>query len=153
MKLIKQSTPYGCFIASVAMLLGESIEQLVQELGHDGSEEIASGVYRAFHYQEIIDLAWRRGLAVIVIELNPDSEDFASKKVWPIKFKVDNKIRFTQYLKSNHGIICGLVNKNYHAVGWDGKEVYDPGQGIITDLDHIDMEIDYFLLFKEIKSK
>lgn len=152
MQLLSQTTPWGCLITSAAIVLGEkNIDNLIKELGHDGSKELEPGIYQGFHYQEIIDLAFHRGYPVTIIELNPRSESYKTGKVWEVDFIINKWRRFNDYLKNARGIICGL-RSDYHAVAWDGEKIYDSGKNIVTDLNHIDMKIDYFLRFDKIIS-
>lgn len=154
MKLINQTNSWGCFITSAAMVLDESVEQLIQELGHDGSEIVAPDVRKGLHYQEFIDLAIKRGFTVTTIEYNPESENYPTGLTWEVIPEEKRQERFHNHLLGHRGIICGLKKTNYHAVAIDidGK-IYDPGKRKVTDLEHIDIQLDYFLRVDKIISK
>ncbi|GAH02488.1 unnamed protein product [marine sediment metagenome] len=58
------------------MVLDCEIKELIQHIGHDGSEIIAPhlkppGCYKGFHDQEIIDVALLRGYSMTLIETLP----------------------------------------------------------------------------------
>jgi len=145
-------TAWSCLAESAAMALNMSYADLIREIGHDGGKIIfpelpEPGKRQGFHMQEIIDIAIKRGYAVTPIEPLPCSTP-DGLKVYTVHFEIK---RFYNHLENARGIITGMKRKWRHAVYWDGCCVIDPA-GTVYDLDFLDMDIDCFWLFSEIKS-
>ena len=76
MKLQNQQGKPQCTIYAAAMVLGIPADQIIKELGHDGLEvwwtaEQGNRRLRGVHFQELIDIFWHHGYALIPIELHP----------------------------------------------------------------------------------
>lgn len=134
MKLLTMTTNQ-CVLYSAAMVLDSAPETLIHEIGHDGMvvtwpELRAPQCYNGFHPQEIIDCAWRRGYAMMVIETESFSGPENSN---PIRITPKDTNRLQAYM-ALPGIIIGTnICGHGHAVAWDGKKVYDPN-GLIYPL-------------------
>ena len=67
---------WSCAVTAFAMALHVPVQELIQEIGHDGSEIVFPELEepmrrRGFHSQELIYAAWKRGFTVTPIELMP----------------------------------------------------------------------------------
>ena len=83
MKLQRTKGLWTCLPASFATLLGLTLDEMLQQIGHDGSEVVFEGLpdpecRRAFHPQEMIDVCESHGYAVTPIEARPTSASAVS---------------------------------------------------------------------------
>lgn len=155
MKLIRNPYPWGCLLASMAMVLEKSIQELIWEVGHDGSEIVFPQLpepakRRGFHIQEFISTILKSGFAVTAIESLPCSTP-DGKHEYSINFPWNEK-RFWGLTVGNKGILTGLRTKWRHAVAWNGVKVFDPLGSIYRIPDIQNFSIDVFYRFDQIKS-
>lgn len=106
---------------SGADLLLEDVEDLAKELGHTGDEIQWTHLEdpyrrRGFHPQEIIDLFYKRGYHLMIIEMYPKL--IPAKNELPVTAIKDNLNRMRKYLKNHNGILI----RDRHA------EVYYAGE-------------------------
>lgn len=153
MKLIRSTKSWNCVLAAAAMVLGTTVQELEEIIGHDGSEIInpelkPPGDRKGFHMQEIIDAANNLGYAVTVIDARP-IQTATGRDKFEINFPnfKSAEDRFRHYLDNNIGILCGIAPSGYwHGVAWDGKNVYDP-QGRVYSLSDIKIKVQLFWVF------
>ena len=132
MKLLKMRGP-NCLLYSTAMLLGEDVDVLVRELGHDGMEQVwslpAPRCFRSFHIQEIIDCFISRGFGLMPIEANPLIASDESVRAIPVY-----ESPYARMMLKIMGQEAILIMSG-HACAWNGEQVYDPNGAIkkITD--------------------
>ncbi len=155
MKLITNPNGWSCLLASAAMALDTTTQDLVEMIGHDGSVIIFPDLpeprrRRGFHYQEIVDCAIKLGYSVTPVESLPYATP-DGKLEFPVDFKISNEKRLWDHMKGTQGIITGLSGNRGHAVYWDGVQVYDP-RGRIYPFHECDMIIDTYYRFDKIKS-
>jgi len=121
-----------CIVYSLAMILEETVENILDELGHDGTEKWwklpAPYCYRGHHIQELMDLCLRRQKALVLIEVFPKSgsqlDPFNGRDIWTTEFA---HRRFLRIIKRRRGILIGKAsNGSGHACAWDGSSVFDP---------------------------
>lgn len=137
MKLIKH---YHCILASAAMALNRTPDQLIEMIGHDGMEVLypslpKPGCYRGFHTQEIIEVALHLGKTATPVEARPvgtpDGEHtFELSRIGRFDSAIE---RFRFYLRTQQGIILGQTGRLHHACGFSIGKVYDP-RGLISSL-------------------
>jgi len=124
MKLIKQTGPY-CLVASAAMILDTTIEQLHAEICSDGTEIWWPPTsMRGIHIQEIQDCCLRRSSCLYPIEMNPllcpdHTGNFSPRECYSEDIRLP---RFRNEVMLKRAI---LITEN-HAVAWDGSNVFDP---------------------------
>lgn len=120
---------------SFAMALGISVAEMIQLIGHDGSEIIGPAPEpagrRGFHPQECISIAIENEIAVTEIELFPANqyEDHKKVVVFPANAATldGNWARFTSHVKSSRGVIAGRNERGVgHAVAYENGFVIDP---------------------------
>ena len=128
------------------MVLDIPVADLLQELGHDGTatwwpKAVGPKRQRGFHVQEMIDVCWRRGFSVTLIEYGPMAQP--DENYEPRLYTTEETLtaRMRGYLDNNVGVITTLNN---HAVAWDGKQIYNPS-GKIYPMPH-DFEMREFWL-------
>ena len=138
MELIEQQGE-TCIIASLAMVWGCTFAEVVEELGHDGTAlEFPDSAFpgRGIHAQEVMDIAYRRGYAMTIIQLFPvhgPADGKGSRLAWK---EADCLLRLKMYLCSHNSVLIGRNDMgNTHAVAWDGLQVYDPAKGIYSIAD------------------
>ena len=145
MHLVKNPNEWSCMLASFSMLLNESMETLVEEIGHDGSEiwwpdHVGCNKYRSFHIQEFLDVCFKRGKIIFTVDavMNLGSSHQIPTKSIP----GDNEKRIKSYLRNFKGVIYGMTprSRTFHMCAWDKKKVYDP-RGEIVGIDEIDLYI------------
>jgi hypothetical protein len=140
------------------MAMDEDVETLERIIGHDGSEIIhpelkSPGNRKGFHWQEIIDAALVLNYAVVPIEARPiqTATGTDSHEVKFGDFETPEE-RLLAYLDNTKGVLTGIAPSGYwHAVAWDGEQVYDP-QGRVYSLSDIKIGIQIYWLFIPIKS-
>jgi hypothetical protein len=110
-----------CLARAFAKILQVNIEEMFEEIGHDGSEIIfpeLSHPYnrRGFHPRELIDFCLCRGLSVTQIERYPLSRAPISHTVYSVPTKEDS---FLKYLRFGNGVLTGSYpNRPPHAIPW-----------------------------------
>ena len=130
MRLIKSPNRWSCLLASAAMLLDTELKDLVDEIGHDGSEIIWPDskepfCRRAFHIAEIIELFDKRGFCLTPIECLPRSVPTIDAEPFLVAFEA-NYQRIIRHMLAP-GILVGYgPNGNPHAAAWNTIRVYDP---------------------------
>ena len=161
MKLLTNTKNWNCTIASAAMVMDCSIEDLEELIGHDGSEIIfpeyrEPGNRKGFHMQEVIDVALRMGFTVTPIEVLPRQcvfEDGAG--TYTIFTDEEAEKRLRNHFSKGSGIIIGQRRSGLcHAVAWDHntQTIYDPNGRTYT-LDNIkNFDIKIFWRFDKILS-
>lgn len=116
---------HQCLVYSLAMLLEEDVNVLLQELGHSGMDKVWDApipyCYSGHHMQEIIDLCWQRGISLTPIEAKPKNGCAIFPGEWKPVFNEPLK-RIYSYLEGERAILLS----NIHAVAWDGNIVWDP---------------------------
>lgn len=124
---------HQCLVYSLAMLLDESPDALIQELGHDGMREVFPDYpvphnYQGHHIQEIIELCLNRGIALTPVEFMPRYASAKDPTDWRCLYLPDDASkRFKRLITGRKGILIGRNYKgNGHACAWDGHIVWDP---------------------------
>ncbi len=129
MELIKQTGPH-CLPCALAMFLGKTFEEMIKELGHDGTEvawpeAVGFHKYRGYHPQEIIDYFYSMGYSMTIIEAMPaiGTKGSMLQDLWYLTTKqAEDRMQkyFDQY--------CGIILSDTHAVAWNtyNRRVYDP---------------------------
>ena len=117
---------HQCLVFSLAMLLGESVETLLQEIGHSGEEVWWPGweipySYRGIHIQEVIELCLKRNYTLTPIEMTPVSGCAKEPGNYRPIYE-DGAERFYRLVQGRRGI---MISSN-HAVAWDGRIIWDP---------------------------
>jgi hypothetical protein len=127
-KLRKSPNRWSCLAAAFATVLDIEIEDVIREVGHDGSEEVCASDpepynRRGFSIQEMIDLCLIRGVCVTHIERDP---------IWVNRYGNVHHIwtsgdeRFAKHLEGRVGVLTGVMHEGDHAVAWDGHQIYCP---------------------------
>lgn len=131
-KQLIKSDNNQCVLASFAMVMNTTMENLEKRLGHNGLERVLDeapepSCFRSFHPQEFIDLLLDDGYAATMIELNPCLQH-GSQLVNHAAFIGQD--RFFQALLRGDGVIFGRLetSKTGHAVAWDAATatIHDP---------------------------
>lgn len=139
MIIIKQPDPWSCTAASLTMLLGLDYQDIITDIGHDGSEiwwpedRIPQ---RGFSVQEIIDCALKNNYALVPIDGCPGA---SSDNGTVTKYIFENyEERLLNHMIGREGLILGYYAPNRcHMVAWDGSKIYDPMDARIYSLDTI----------------
>lgn len=136
MKLLTQTKPQ-CLLYSLAMLLDETPEAIIKELGHDGMdvwwpEYDDQRRYRSHTMQEAQDVCITRGKALACIQACPTQAPDGRADIAKMTYE-DNESRFLSILYCRPGMLIGESKGGGHACAWDGWNVYDPN-GSIYDL-------------------
>ena len=144
---INSPNNWSCNVAAFAMVLKVSFNDLIVEIGHDGSQVVFRASpndphkRRGFHDQELIDCCLRRGFSVTEIQASPVSCSFVnSGDVFEIPFRNGTEKRFKEHLKQYDGVLFGETAKAGHAVAWIDNVIYDP-RGKIDVLETTDLQI------------
>lgn len=138
----QQPNVWSCVPTCFAMLLDIPVETIIEEVGHDGSEIIFPDLEepycrRGFTQQEMLDVCWKHGYAIVEITKNIVScieMIDGSYKTYEVPV---SKERFDNYLVGTIGVLTGLINDKYHACVWDGYKLISP-DGLFYPLEKIE---------------
>jgi hypothetical protein len=146
MQLMKQPNRWSCLTTSFAMVLNITYDELIKEIGHDGSKlmwpDLPDPMCRqSFHIQELILCCYRRGLAVIPFEIYPIAGPSPHPQIREIesllsKSIIKKSITVTE-LKRLLAMIKGL-NDNVYKVLYpeDNEKIFDQllsyNKGVMT---------------------
>lgn len=133
MELILQPNRASCLATSAAMVLGATMDEVFEKLGHDGLETVNPELdpparYRGFHPQEIVDLFFNAGVNHIYVERKPETG-------W---IQTGNRVnvydwferRFVNYIMwSKRAVLLIYRGGKGHAVAYEKGIVYDPSGG------------------------
>lgn len=137
MILQKSPNKWSCVACSFAMTLNVTLDDIVQNLMHDGSEILWEDLptpqsRRAFQVQELVVYAYTLGFSVTRLDFTPASGP-DSTHVY-----TSNHTQFVeQVMRDTPGVLLGKGLQNPHAVAWNGYEVYDPSNGVYTLPSHL----------------
>lgn len=133
MQLLVQPNKWSCLPTSLAMVIDEPFDKVIDTIGHDGSGILYPeyGVdplqRRAFHILEITYAAWQLDWSLVGFEniyFEPLGKDVGGKE-----YTIDEIIE--PLLKSHNAILIGELRGNSHAVAWNAARgvVHDPTSG------------------------
>jgi len=132
MRMIKTNNNQ-CVAASLAMVLGYSLDTTLELLGHDGLEIInphmePPNCYRSFHPQELVDVCDKQGHALVMVDLLCYM-NHGGHIISHLEDQVETRKQY--YLSRYDSIIYGTLyndSKKGHAVAWNYQQqlVYDP---------------------------
>jgi hypothetical protein len=108
--LLKQPNEWSCIPTSLAQLVGLSVERVIQEYGHDGSELVEGNPYgrRCFTEVETILAAYRLGVHLVPLLRYLEIHETRRETL------ID-ALTFKRMLERHSGII--LLNGRSHATG------------------------------------
>lgn len=135
MQLQKNPNGWSCLPTSFAMCIDMSVEELITDIGHDGSKIIFPEYdepfcRRSFHIQELTYALLVRKWAIIPLERNAISATIKGSL-----FKLtDIENKWFQFLEQFNSVFLAHQNGITHAVAWDKKQIYDP-RGYIMSLE------------------
>lgn len=131
--ITKQTKPnkWSCLPTSFAMAVGDSIEDFIKEIGHDGSKIVNDLLgdpmcRQGFHIQECIWVVLNTyGYTVTPIEMYPTSiyDDGGTRVIHRVE-------GFNQMIQQERGILTGIGRKCHHAVAFDRGMIFDPDPGV-----------------------
>ena len=116
-----------------AMALEIPVVELLEELGHDGSELVFPNLpepacRRGFHIQELVHVALRHGFALTPVELFPVLESADGKQTQTVLYRDNNWKRFADILAASRGLINGAGFRFRHMVAYDqGRHLRSEG--------------------------
>lgn len=138
MRLLKMNG-HNCLLYSAAMVLDCSVDELIEEIGHDGMDVIWSTLipplcFRGHHIQEIIDCFVARGFGLMLVE--KICYQAPVEHVQAIKTFQHPEERFLHHIEGREAILIGRHKQKQqgHAWAWDGETCYDPN-GFLAKLD------------------
>jgi hypothetical protein len=122
MNIYIQPNNHSCLITSSAMLLKTPVENLIRQIGHDGSELI-NGNPRGHHIQEIIDLLDNIHCSLTPIQFEPEYRASVDSVAYPLK--VREYSRLEQHLEGD-GLLTGRRGNVGHCCAYVKGLVFDP---------------------------
>lgn len=132
MRTIK-AEQHQCVLASFAMVMDTTMEDLAERLGHNGLERILDDnappepyCFRSHHPQEFVDILLDDGFSLTMVELNPMLMHADQLVDHTPLLGTD---RFFLNLVYGDGVLFGTLDKGApHAVAWCAEErkIYDP---------------------------
>jgi len=144
--MLLQTTPnkWSCLPTSFAMVTNTPLEEIIKELGHDGSEILWPNLeepfcYRSFHIQELISILFYSGILVVEFQVWPVSApQFPNITNNIIHFPEGNEQRIYDIMHQGKGVVKGEFRNKPHAAAWDGNQIFDPG-GFTYNLDQFNI--------------
>lgn len=148
-RIIKQPNNYTCYPASLAMVLGITLDQCLLLFGHDGSDVYNPSLenpknLRGFTKYEVSMILAGLGYLWMQVwtSVKYEKEDKTMVGVWPPK-AVWNQNSFEKFIEGREGIIIvtsrNIPNAN-HAMAWNGDWVFDPEDGERKELKDFSVE-------------
>ena len=113
------------------MALDVPVAELIESIGHDGSEIIWPDLpdpmcRRGFHSQELIEECLRRGRSCTPIEWYPSIAPASGSDVYPIFTPAWSVTRARDYLKRSNSVLECEGRRWRHAVNNAHETIYDP---------------------------
>ncbi len=151
MTLQLQPNRWSCLATAFAMALDINVEDLIKDLGHDGSQilfpELDENGRAGHHIQEIMDYCLANSVRVVTIDAMPLSKypGFEGRQ-----YCSDEHLqgRMAHYLENYYGVLAGSTKEGYnHAVAWNGEKIYNPAGIIEADFEHLDI-MHFFIVGK-----
>lgn len=146
----RQPNSWSCFPAAFAIALNISVKDLIEELGHDGSEIIRPNkpepyCFKGWHPQEFYKICLKHGYTVTPFDVEPLNYDGETI------IKMDSDLNYILRMMSiSIGVIGGyFAPGKLHSVAWDGRYILNPADELIYTLDHFTIET--FYLMKRLK--
>ena len=131
MKPQRSPNRWSCLPTAFAIALGVSVREVIERIGHDGSEVAFPGLpeperRRGFHIQECIDVAIALGVSVTPIEAFPRHSPTVGMDPIVIRFPEGNEARFRRTIETTRGVLTGRGLRSRHAVAYDHRLIIDP---------------------------
>lgn len=132
MNLVRQPNNWTCNPCAFAMVLGMTLEEMLREVGHDGSRVVNPAHdfprnLEGFNDFQMHYVAFKKGYGTITFLARPgvDSPEGPidiSGNYWSFD-------EFSEWMMGKQGVI-GVQSKRFkncsHAVAWDGEKILDP---------------------------
>jgi hypothetical protein len=148
MKAQKNPNAWSCLPTAFAIALDVEVENMIAQIGHDGSEITHAGLpdplrRRGFHPQECIEVCMRDNIAVTQIDMTPSAvpsdqyrQSGAQEKIFSTISGESARVRFERHMFGSHGVIdCRTKFGLGHALAYRGHgdhaEIADPATGEI----------------------
>lgn len=143
----------SCLPTCLASLLDVPVQQIFDDIGHDGTERIWPGLveprcYRGFHPQEIMISAYNHGLPLI--RLHRETYNVSAPGQTPHRLTYV----LSDIILTHKGIASGILDyKSSHALVFDNGVFYCPTIG--KEIKPVTFDLDYILvipnqIFREI---
>lgn len=125
MRLMYQGPEKKCMIYSLAMLLNEHPDRLLEEFDYV-DEPFFDSEPRSHHIQELIDCCIKRGVALLEVQSNPIMSDGVQQK--PIWAQEQCAERLKKYMDNYDGLLHIALHNNLHMCAWSCilRCVFDP---------------------------
>jgi hypothetical protein len=134
-RLLKKPNRWSCAVTAWAMALDVTVAELVEAIGHDGSEVVWYDLSeprcrRGFHSQELVNQAILLDRTATPIEAMPQ---IACPEVSPNDWQPVNAFlpayatdRFFEILAFGRGVVEGASGRNNHAMAFENGVIFDP---------------------------
>jgi len=143
-RVVKQLDNWSCAACVAAMITGETLKDVVEFIGHDGSaihEDSEHPDKRiCFSKYEIDSYLLSRGYS-----FSPEIEIYDQKQIGSKKVSCDIDTSVRMYLVVTSDALVGCT----HAVYWDGKNVCEPNPSVREHRPMNEYEISHILLIWE----
>ena len=150
MNIQKQPNSWSCLVTAFAMAMDIPVEQLINELGHNGSEILWPNYpeplrRRAFSFDEMMYLAYESGYTVMLF--NKEWNSRPRYEAQPL-LKEPPQEYWNDVLSNNIGVLSGRINGQRHAVAYEKGNCYDPN-GTIYPIEKFSIET-FWALFPRV---
>lgn len=151
MSLQLQPSRHSCLATAFAMALDINVDDLIHDLGHDGSRllfpELGPFGVCGHHIQELLDYCLRNGIKVVTIDALPLSKYRGTEDRYYMSEEQTNE-RMAHYIENYYGVLAGsTLNGVNHAVAWNGQDIYNPSGIVEKNFEHIQI-MHFFIVGK-----
>lgn len=130
MEVLLQPNAWSCLPTAAAMVMGVLPKDVIDTIGHDGSEIIFPDEEepfnrRGFHVQEIVDVLLEQLFIPVWIDARVCL--FSESGGSYLLRSINHAERFSRHVHNTHGILLGThATEGGHAVAWDMEMCLDP---------------------------
>lgn len=132
---------HTCVPTCFAIMLGVDVNELIQDLGHDGTELVMDDVpapycYKGFTIQEMVTYCLVKcNVYVTVFEKDELVVYGYEDKFKDVHKEYDLKVLMEKY----NGIVFGMFHNKRHACVWSNGELFNPSNGMRHKLNNFDV--------------
>lgn len=159
MRFTKQPNRWSCAAAALAAILDKPVHEVIEQLGHDGSEIVDAnarfpGCYRGYPMEEIIECAFKNGVVLMKMAAFPHGTTTGENEfaLWSEEYCHE---RIESYMKEYDMMLTGpsqYGTKRWHVIAWDHVEQKFYDSSAPKPLEAATIDVVYFYLVLRLNS-
>ncbi len=135
----------SCIVTSAAIVLGVPVEELINQIGHDGTDLAFPDLpiprcYQSFSINEIVFALYERGYSCTPFSQIGACVEQISGRTHNVH--LPNGIMY-RLLAQHDGILTGYMHDRPHALAWFAGDCINPSTGARTDLNSFALQTFY----------